>query len=325
MIDSSSIIASENINDKILLIFKESSTYKLITANAIDPEEAQQDTAHTYEKIASFGASSIYVSRIFIQFKRIIDFISLDGLMKSIILEKIWSLNEQLLICAQSELNIREQLKDVMDKCQLIIEEHKSTGVIPALPKVKNLDNEVKTFLSVGKQFLIDCFKIIGDFTSLPINRNNEAHFDKHIDWLQKNTKYPNDLGSTLANDLPWIRQLAECRNAVEHPSEGQMINIENTRLLAGNKFSLPTWSYDLSKKLNIKQSGNSIHEELDIYLNNMFNMLEDILLFCLGEKIKENSNISIYTVSDDELDPKCPIKYYAGPSERLIEKLKIC
>lgn len=322
LVDNSKLVTMENINDKLLLVFKEASTYKLITADSTDPQRAQLDTAHTYEKIASFGASSPYVARLFLQFKGIIDQVYSDDSIKPKLLEQIWNLNEQLLVCAQLELNICEQLDDVIPKCDLIIEQNKSSGAIPPLPKVKNLDNDAKTFLSVGKQFLVDCFKLISLFTGLPIGSRNEAHFDNHLKWLQQNCTSYDKLFITLTSDLPWIRRLAECRNAVEHPAPGQTITIENTKLHPGNKFSAPTWSYDLSNKLGIKELDIPIHLELDAYLNNMLYGLEEILLTCISVSVSDRNIFSIYQHADSDIDPKRPIKYFAGLSSTFYSKI---
>lgn len=323
LIDASNLVTMENINDKLLLAFKEASIYKLITADSTDPDRTQLDTAHTYEKISAFGASSPYVARMFLQFKGIIDLALSNDPIKPQLLEQIWSLNEQLLACAQLELNIREQLGDIIAKCDTLIEQNKSLGSVPPLPKVKNLENDARTFLSLGKQFLIDCFKIISLFTGLPITSRSEARFDNHLTWLKDNCSSNNNLLTTLTNDLQWIRRLAECRNAVEHPAPGQTITIENTKLHPGNKFSLPTWSYDLSNKLNIKETDIPIHQELDAYLNNMLYGLEDILLSCISQSLSQHDMYAIYQRADAEIDPKQPIKYYAGLSPKFYSKIK--
>ncbi len=320
--DNSEIIAMENINDVLLLIFKENSTYKLLTADSTDPQKTQPDTGHTYEKISIFGSTSLYVARIFLQFKSIIDQVFPEDSIKPKLLERVWSLNEQLLLCAQFELNIREQLDGVMRKCNAIIEQNKSSLSIPPLAKVKNLENDAKSFLLAGKQFLIDCFKLISLFTDLPLGARDEAHFDKHIKWLEQNRPALNKLSSLLGNDLSWIRRLSECRNAIEHPGPGQSLTIENTKLHPGNKFSLPTWSYDLTNKIDVHESSISIHQELNIYLNNMLYLLEDILLLCISERLPNNGMFSIYQHAEADIKPSCPIKYYAGLSFEFYSKL---
>lgn len=323
LIDESAIIAMENINDKLLLIFKENSIYKLLTADLIDPQKTQPDTGHTYEKIAAIGAGSPYVARIFLQFKRIVDQAFSKGTLKQRLLEQIWSLNEQLLLCAQFESNIREQLDEVMHKCNVLIEQNKSNRAIPALAKVKNLENDAKSFLLVGKQFLIDCFKLISLFTDLPLGARDEAHFDKHIKWLEQNRPAFEKLSSALNNDMFWIRRLSECRNAIEHPGPGQSLTIENTKLHPGNKFSLPTWSYDLTSRLNVQELSVPVHQELDVYLNNMLYFLEDILLLCISERLPGDGMLSIYKYNEEGIKPNCPIKYYCSLSAKFFSKLK--
>jgi hypothetical protein len=323
LIDESAIIAMETINDALLLIFKENSIYKLLTADSTDPQKTQPDTGHTYEKIAAIGAASPYVARIFLQFKRIIDQVFSEDSIKPKLLEQVWSLNEQLLVCAQLESNIREQLDDVMQKCDIIIEQNKSSRAIPPLAKLKNLESDAKSFLLVGKQFLIDCFKLISLFTDLPLGARDEAHFDKHIKWLQQNRPTLKKLSLALGNDLFWIRRLSECRNAIEHPGPGQSLTIENTKLHPGNKFSLPTWSYDLTNKINVQESSIPIHQELDAYLNNMLYFLEEILLFCISESLPADGMFSIYQHDEADIKPNCPIKYYASLSSKFYSRLK--
>lgn len=323
LIDESAIMAMENIDDKLLLIFKQNSIYKLLTADSIDPQKTQPDTGHTYEKIAAIGTASPYVARIFLQFKPIIDQIYSDGSMRSRLLERIWSLNEQLLLCAQFESNIREQLDEVVHKCNIVIEQNKLNRAIPALAKVKNLENDAKSFLLVGKQFLIDCFKLIGLFTDLPLGARDEAHFDKHIKWLQQNRPAFKKLSLVLDNDIFWIRRLSECRNAIEHPGPGQSLTIENTKLHPGNKFSLPTWSYDLTKRIDVQESFVPVHQELDVYLSNMFCFLEEILLLCVSESLSGDGMLSIYKHNEEDIKSSCPIKYYCSLNAEFYSRLK--
>ncbi|RMN25153.1 hypothetical protein ALQ62_02092 [Pseudomonas coronafaciens pv. zizaniae] len=313
----------ESISDTLLLIFKEGSIYKLITADSIDPKRNQPDTGHTYEKISAIGTASPYVARVFLQFKRIVDLVFSDNSIKPKLLEQIWSLNEQLLLCAQFESNIREQLDDVGQKCYITIEQNKSSRAIPPLAKVKNLENDAKSFLLVGKQFLIDCFKLISLFTDVPLGARDEAHFDKHIKWLEHHRPNFKKLSVVLSNDLPWIRKLSECRNAIEHPRLGQSLTIENTKLHPGNKFSFPTWSYDLTDKINVQESAVPIHQELDVYLNNMLYFLEEILLICISESLSGDGSFSIYQNDEADIETNCPIKYYASLSAAFYSRLK--
>ncbi|MNG99612.1 hypothetical protein D3C79_587860 [compost metagenome] len=321
--DSSAIVTMETIDDTLLLVFKENSIYKIITANSTDPQKTEPNTGHTYEKIAEHGAASPYVARIFLQSKRIIDQAFHEDSIKSELHKQVWILTEQLLNCAQFEFNIRNQLDDVLHQCNIIIEQNKGNRTIPPLAKVKNLENDAKSFLLTGKQFLIDCFKLLKVFTDLPIGARNEAHFNTHQEWLKQNRPELDTLNSTISSDLPWIRRLSECRNAVEHPGPGQLLTIENTKLHPGNKFSPPTWSYDLTNKLGVNESNVPIYQELDAYLNNMFCFLEDILLICLSKQLEKDGMLSIYQHNEADIDPSFPIKYYASLSAEFYSKIK--
>lgn len=311
--DSSANIRVENINEELLLIFKENSIYSVLTADSTDPEKLHPDTAHTYEKIATVGAASPYVARVLLQFKEIFDIVISEQKLRNNLLREIWKLNEQLLNCLYFAQNIYSQTDKAIHKCDEIIEKNKATGLIPPLVKVKNLEDFAKSFLLIGKQVLIGCFRLISLFTSLPLNSQNEAHFDKHVKWLEQNAPELEGLSTMLTNDLSWIRRLSECRNAIEHPGTGQSLTIENIKLQPGNKFSLPTWSYDISKKVGLKESNIYIHQELESYLHNMLHLIEDVLLICTSSRLPSNGMLSLYQRKEEDINPKCPIKYYVG------------
>jgi len=309
LIDNSPNVTLINLNEKLLILFKEHSVYKILTSDCIDPERTHLETSNTYEKISSYGASSPLFARIFLQSKEMFDLAFHLNPDKEHLLEIIWEANLLLISCANYRDEIAGQVNNVAMQCDALIEQHKLSGSIPPLPKVKNLEINAKAFLNTGKLFLTQCFKIISIFTKLPIKHNNETHFNIHIDWLANNRPELIGLTQSLKSDLEWIRTLAECRNAIEHSRAGLSITLNNFKLLPGNKFTEPTWSYDLTSKIQVKRE-SSIVTDLCIYIDNMLGMLEEIILHCISAELSIEKKFQIYKIDDSKINPQCPIAY---------------
>lgn len=148
-------------------------------------------------------------------------------------------------------------------------------------------------------------------FVPLPIKSFNETHFNVHIAWLETNSPELDSLTKTIKLDLEWIETLSECRNAIEHSRPSLCIKLKNFKLLPGNKFTLPTWSYDLTDRIPIKREC-TITDEMDAYTNNMLFMLEEILQHCFSAKLSIENKFQIYKIDEIDIDPRYPITYRA-------------
>lgn len=245
--DDSKIIESIVIGDE-LYIFKTTSIFRMLTAESIDPELVEPDTKHSYEKISDFGTESDYVARCILQARKLLPFVTKGEESKNKVLKQLWELNLQLLNCKKVVCEIDIHYSNLIVKCNQIIIDNKSSSVIPPLPKIPELEEKVRVFLTNSKLTLIGIFKFLAEFHPLPIGDRTESHFDKHIKWLEENLGADHEISKLLKADLEWIRLLSECRNAIEHSGSGQKIDITNFTLKPGNKFSTPCWTYDLTK-----------------------------------------------------------------------------
>ena len=70
--DKSRIVRSFPIGEDLLLIFKETSIHRMLTADTIDPENSDPSTRHSSEILYSVGAAHSCVARMILQFKEII-------------------------------------------------------------------------------------------------------------------------------------------------------------------------------------------------------------------------------------------------------------
>ena len=150
------------------------------------------------------------------------------------------------------------------------------------------------------------------DFFALPLTSLNSAHFNKHIDWIE--TKFGDDhpLHLLLKGDENWIRILSESSNAIRHPEAGQTIEIRNIELKPGNKFSVPSWKYNLEKKsLGKLNEFVDLVTDLDNYAHNLMGLLEELLLWSLDELFKNSELLGLASVPNEMVNLDCPIHYY--------------
>ncbi|MGF1807951.1 hypothetical protein L4C31_22195, partial [Aliivibrio sifiae] len=221
-IEEISKIVDTFVIDDNLFFFKTKNIFKILTADTIDPNCEYTQTGHSYEKIANIGTESEYVARVIIQTQRLLSFISETKDKKEKVLSEVWKLNQSLLNCRSVILDLEYAYNILIPQCDDIIERNKMSGLIPALPKISDLDSKARVFLTNAKLFLIDIFKFISEFYPISINDRNESHFNKHVDSLVQLLGKEHDVCKLLTEDLSWIRLISECRNAIEHSGEGQ-------------------------------------------------------------------------------------------------------
>lgn len=307
--DDSKIIESIVIGDD-LYIFKTTSIFRMLTAESIDPELDEPDTKHSYEKISDFGTESGYVARCILQAKKLLPFIIKDEESKNKVLEQLWELNLQLLNCKKVVCEIDLHYSNLIVKCNQIIIDNQSSSVIPPLPKIPELEEKVRVFLTNSKLTLIGIFKFLAEFYPLPIGDRTESHFNKHIKWFEENLSIDHEISKLLKADLEWIQLLSECRNAIEHSGDGQKIYITNFTLQPGNKFSTPCWTYDLTKKLGFKNGPHYLLNDLDVFCSNMLHLLEDLIILVTQDRLSTHPVLAIYEVAETKINKECPIRY---------------
>ncbi len=103
---------------------------------------------------------------------------------------------------------------------------------------------------------------------------------------------------------------MSECRNAIEHYSEGQNIVITNFSLKPGNKFSSPTWTYDLTKKLKLKKGPHDLLNDLDVFCSNMLHLFEDLMVLVAQDKLSSHPVVVVCKLNEVSISKECPIRY---------------
>lgn len=299
-----------------LYLLKANSVFRMLTADSIDPHRTELATKHSYEKIADFGCSSEYVARILMQSAKLVPYICNSDVDKDEILSHVLGMNCKLLNCRSIVLDLENLYQDLIPKCNKIILDNKNNDFLPALPKVSELESKVRVFLTNAKLLLIDTFKFLSLFYEIPINDRNESHYNKHVEFLNEKLGVDNEIVKLLNRDFDWIRLLSECRNAIEHSGDGQCIEIENFSIKPGNSFSTPVWTYNLTKKLELKRGPHDLLNDLDVLCSNMMHLIEDIIILVTVDKLKNHPVLALYKINKRNIKQECPVRYYVTIKE---------
>ena len=272
------------------LIFKPNGVYQGHLPEEIDKENSAPETKPTYTKIYSVGSNNPYLARGFLQFIQLTDFSS----NKEQVLDHLWETTRYLLNCEDALYYIYKETLQRLPECDKKIEESKNKGFIPLFPTVPALDEYIARFFLNAKHCLINIFKIFHIVLQVS---DYGSKFDKYLAWFQQRKEQYPEIYAMLKDDLPWINDVRALRNAIEHPGDGQSVEIRNITLLPGNKFSTPGWRYDLSRSKGRKQDFFSdVIMDINTILNNVLSFQEAVAILCLNQALKdEKKPVRIY------------------------------
>lgn len=309
--DRSPVVQMLTIGNELLL-FKESSIHRVLTADTIDPGKSDLTTRHSSEILYSVGAANSFVARMILQFKNMIGLAIPQGDRKNQLIEHVWKANKLLLDCEKAYFHIYKHTMELMPICDEIVEAHKKGQAIPALPNIPDLETHISGFLINGKKFLVATYKLLHIFYQMPMDGWNEAHFDKHRAWAKGKFGEDHPIRKTLEDDKPWVRLIAEFSNALRHEENGLRLEVQNFSLQPGNKIASAGWRYDLTKKhLGRQDDYTDLLSDLDAMIYNMLTFFEEVLLLCLQSEIKSSSDkLEIFRIPKEKINPKCPILY---------------
>ncbi len=298
--------------DNSLLAFSGKSTFEVLPAEKIDPENTEPETRHSYQKIFQVGAENPLVARTIIQADSLLDSVLLRAkLEKQQILDHVWGCTKLLLACEASYNYIFSETTRLLPICDEIIEKGKRSRQISSLPQVNDLYQHVTSFLGNAKRFLEKTYELLSVFYGAP---NTEANFQAYRIWMLSNAPERKEINDLIEQDKAWVRHVAWCRNALDinHSKQHFRLEIQNFKLHPGNKFSTPSWRYDFTEKGGgTQEQFTDIIHDMDVYMSNMLTFFEELLLFCLKDNWDNKFNFALFKKRPEDMDPKCPSLYF--------------
>lgn len=294
-----------------LLLFSENRVSKILTADTIDPDQSDQTTRHSYQDIYQVGSASPVVARTILQAEELLGSVHLrEATSNERLLTIAWEATQHLLNCEAAQHAIYRDVLELASKCDALVESHKALGSIPSLPQVEDLEGRVTMFLGSAKRCAERIHRLLGECFGTPNLREN---FQSYREWVRANRPELEDLLCLLENDALWLKQLADARNAldVNHSRDGYRVYTKNFSLAPGNKFSAPSWKFDLRARGGTQQVDFSdIVLDMNTYLGNLCGFVEDMIVLCIRDTASNAFPYHFFRKDDKTSDNEIPTRF---------------
>ena len=186
---------------------------------------------------------------------------------------------------------------------------NRQTSEVLRLPSVRNLTNDVETFLYHAKLAFRE-LKGLFLFTQDKKFRTTTQY--NHIaDWSEKRFGVNNHLSRWLRANCDWIQKLMDSRNAVEHPDASTLV-IKNFHLDERGNISDPIWVLNDEAPMSLKK-------DMEVIPVNMLEYAEVLLVYALNNA-KTISPIVIAEIPEKKRNKDTPMRFIATLKQDLDE-----
>jgi hypothetical protein len=91
-------------------------------------------------------------------------------------------------------------------------------------------------------------------------------------------------------------------------------VEIENFKIQPGNKFSCPSWKYDLRDKSGpVQTEFSDIIKDMSVYLPDLLTFFEIVLVSCIQDNIDKNYQLEICRHMPENINKKYPTIYFVS------------
>ena len=259
-----------------------------------------------FHKVSDHGTGNPVVARLGPQIFNLIELSKFSKEKQEAICEGYFKLKDRFLKCFEIKELLRKKADEtIQDARNATPQKHAQQT-----PFLISLESNVENFLYEGKNILRDLTVIVNQFFetsfakgaadfSLKGAKNN----GRILKWAQVFFG-PNDvLTKALISDQPWIQELIDKRNAVEHPDgySGKLV-IQNFEISPAGELFSPVW-------YRAGQAPSSILVDIEAFYHNLFTFSEELAVIAIQKNVF-NPSIVIVEIPEAQRDPACPIRF---------------
>ncbi|OJF68045.1 hypothetical protein BK026_04210 [Alteromonas sp. V450] len=260
------------------------------------------------KQLADVGSANPIVARLSLQFSSILDFYQLDDEFKKAICGILHDdIQKRLISCDKIATEIVSEIETAITALQESGLKTQSAGRVIEFPHILNLEVRLASYLYNAKSCLRDALKIYNKFFGSTFT---EARFDNAICWAKKEFGENDPIVKFLKKDHDlWIHKVVKMRNAAEHPGgHSGHLHIKNFEV---DTTSTPPLIHEPLWYLNDEQP-TPIRGDLHVFVNNILELTEDIVLSALSKQEKPESG-SILEIPEVQRREEAPIRFRIG------------
>jgi hypothetical protein len=264
--------------------------------------------AFVLKRILDRGGSHPVVARVFRQTHDLLEWSNLPqektDQLKTIYLD----LTKRILKIDDLVGRLIESLKNADQE----MTDDKASGRTNHLPQIMGIEGEVETFLYEAKNILRTLLNVINIAFDMKF-KEASAFYDtkgdrrgKVVVWATKELGPDHNFTKMLITEQPWVADLIQRRNAVEHPGElSGWLHIDNITLHASGKMIPPLWRRN-------DGPGYNLIADLETGLINLCTFAEDVLVEVVRHTFK-SPVLGFFEIPVAERDPECPVRIKVG------------
>jgi hypothetical protein len=218
----------------VLHVIKDKSIYAIRLADNIDPVRTNRSIPNTQQRILNHGAESELVGRILLTAKRLFE---KDFLPSDFDSDRALVLALDVLTSSIAMTEIAAAIRLAEQEAADFFNKHEGGRGALTLPAIGDVESRCKTFIQKADHA---CGALLGIATVF-YKRPWPNGFSGVLEFFE--TKYGSDdpLTKFAAIVAPFMRQIRETRNAIEHPKPDQRCVITDFFIRADSKIVTPT------------------------------------------------------------------------------------
>jgi len=285
-----------------LEIYKEDTTFRLQTPEGVDPNRTNPD-APTVAMVADrIGCANPIVARVLLQAREILERALFEKPVdKDAVVQILHSIKESLVACYKAAASVGRSVDDIVTRAENAgIPIDAARRVIPSLPQVPDLDEEVTRFLVAAKRAIKAICSLAPQFIELDGEDSNLDHLAARV---ERCVEEGAPLKEFLQAYADVSKYLIELRNCQEHPKKTRRTHVNNFRVLPHGQIAAPMWYVT-------GETPQPIRAEMDAAIDRLVEMAEGMLIHLVMERIGERIPLVIRELPPAEIDRRKPIKY---------------
>ena len=279
--------------------YTENSVRKIRTPEEIDPENTNKSIPFENALYRKSGTRNYITARVVIQSKRFMDTVP-TKVDKEVVLAYLMDIETNLLLCKKIYTDIKEQIfKQSRKKVRVY------RGVVDKILSIEELDIKVYQFLMSAKQVQQIIVSIFNEFHDYKGNKMDGPNISKLVEkmkevgGLEGFHKYMEEKGS-------FYKQIADVRNAQEHPNKRRYLKIDNFMLHSDGKIYVPHMQY-YKDGLQLE---SDIIPWMKVVIDGLIDLVEVQMMYnvTMSDLIPQNFGIGFKCIPEDKREEACPV-----------------
>lgn len=225
--DQSAITSMLSIKDTLLAV-KQRGIYQIRMADQIDPERSNPQVPNTVQRLSQFGSDEKFIGKVLLTANNLF---SKKNILSNIDCETAMVHIVEITKNVAEMRVIADQFAEEQKKCLGELNGKIGNDRSFVLPSIVNVDARVREFIQKADHSLRELFSIAKLFYA-ELGKGGWESLKQRIDG---ETDRIDNFDQFLKNSLPFLQQIRNARNAIEHPRHDKQLTARDFSINSDN------------------------------------------------------------------------------------------